>query len=219
MNIKEDKMKHDQSHKHIHKVIRKHAPKSVHKLKRLFSFKYPKLFLLILAIILAYYVFSHQGVQDTISGLDRMNYLGIFIAGILIVFGFSSPFSVGFFIVSQPDSLLLAALVGGIGAVVGDLLIFKTIKVSFMDEFKELEKTTILKTIRNAVNHNRNILIRHYLFYIFAGIIIALPLIPDEIGVSMLAGLTTINPKKLALMAFILHSIAIFLILYFSFVF
>ena len=202
-------------HKHIHKAIRKHAPKSVQKIKKLFSFKYPKLFLLLLSIVLAYYIFTRPGVQNIIYGLDKSSYLGIFIAGILIVFGFSSPFSIGFFILAKPENLLLAILIGGVGAVVGDLLIFKAIKFSFMDEFKELEKTEIIKTIEKAVKHNKNILIRHYLLYIFGGIILASPL-PDEIGISMLAGLTTIKASTIAWTGFILHSLAISLIFCFS---
>ena len=202
-------------HKHIHKAIRKHAPKSVQKIKKLFSFKYPKLFLLLLSIVSAYYLFTQPGVQNIIFGLNKSSYLGIFIAGILIVFGFSSSFSIGFFILAKPENLLLAILIGGVGAVVGDLLIFKAIKFSFMDEFKELEKVEIIKVIKKAIKHNKNILIRHYLLYVFAGIIITSPL-PDEIGISMLAGLTTIKASTIALMGFILHSLAISLIFYFS---
>jgi len=202
-------------HKHIHKAIRKHAPKSVQKIKKLFSFKYHKLFLLLLAIILSYYLFTRPEIQNMISGLDRLSYLGIFIAGILLALGFSSPFSIGFFITAKPENLFLAILIGGVGAVIGDMLIFKTIKFSFMDEFKELEKTEIIKTIEKAVKHNKNILIRHYLLYIFGGIIIASPF-PDEIGISMLAGLTTIKTSTIALMGFILHSLVISLIFCFS---
>lgn len=202
-------------HRHIHKAIRKHAPRSVQKIKRLFSFKYHKLFLLLLAIIFAYFIFSQQGVQNMISGLDKLSYLGIFIAGILLAFGFSSPFSIGFFITTRPENLFLAILIGGVGTIVGDILIFKSIKLSFMDEFKELEKTEIVKTIENAVKHNKNILIRHYLLYLFAGIIIASPL-PDEIGISMLAGLTTIKISTIMWIGFILHSFTIFLIFCFT---
>ena len=102
-----------------------------------------------------------------------------------------------------------------LGSVLADIFIFKTIRLSFKKEFNELNHEKIVKTIKNAVEHNKNILIRHYLFYIFAGILIATPL-PDEIGISMLAGLTTIKPLKLALISFVLHFIAIFIILYFS---
>jgi len=154
-------------------------------------------------------------VLNFVSNLQKLNYVGMGIAGILFSLGFSAPFSVGFFIVSQPSSLLLATIIAGIGSVIGDMIIFKTIKFSFMEEFNELGNEKIVKTIGNAIKNNKSLLIRHYFLYIFAGILIATPL-PDEIGVSMLAGLTTIKPLKLALISFILHCIGIFLILYIS---
>ena len=208
---------HQHTHKHIHKIIRKHAQKSVRKVKKLLHFKYPKLLLLVASIILAYYLFRLPLVLSFFSSLQKINYVGMIIAGTLFTFGFSAPFSIGFFIISHPANLFLAALLAGIGAAVGDVLIFKTIKLSFKKEFDELNHEKIIKTIKNAIEHNKNILIRHYLLYIFAGILIATPL-PDEMGVSMLAGLTTIRPLKLALISFVLHSIAIFTILYFGIV-
>ena len=83
-----------------------------------------------------------------------------------------------------------------------------------MDEFKSLEKTKLIREIEHIVKKNKFVLVRHYLLYIFAGIMIATPL-PDELGISMLAGLTTIKPLKLAIISFILHTSAIFVILYF----
>lgn len=95
---------------------------------------------------------------------------------------------------------------------IGDLLIFKMIKFSFMDEFHELEKTKAIHEIEKIVNKKKRVLILHYLLYIFAGLILATPL-PDELGVAMLAGLTTIKPLKLAIISFLIHSASIFLIL------
>lgn len=199
----------------IHKKLKKHAPRAVHKARKLVSFKHPKLFLFILSILLAYYIFSRPEVSDFIFYLDEISYLGIFIAGIFIAFGFSAPFAVGFFITAQPQNLVLAVILGGLGAMTGDILIFKSIKFSFMNEFKELKREKVIKKIREIVQKHTPLLIKHYLLYVFAGFIIATPL-PDEVGVSMLAGLTTIEPKKLAAISFVLHTIAIFLILYFS---
>lgn len=202
--------------KQIHRRLKKHSPKGVHKAKKLFAFRYHKLIFLIISIIFAFLLFRHPFISHAILNLDKLNYLGFFIAGILLTFGFSTPFAIGFFIIAQPESFFLAALIGGLGAMCGDLLIFRIIKFSFMNEFRELEKTKVIKEIEDIIKHNKHILIRHYLLYVFAGILIATPL-PDEIGVSMLAGLTTVNPRKLAVISFLLHSLAIFLIVYFSF--
>ncbi|MFH1365129.1 MAG: hypothetical protein ABIH28_00920 [archaeon] len=202
-------------HKKIRAAIKEHAPKAFQSSKKKFEFRYPKLFFLGLSILLAYFLFSNSVVFSWVSGLgETNNYLGAFIAGILIAFGFSSALGVGLFIVLQPANIFLVAFIGGIGAMVSDLIIFKTIKISFEDEFNELKKTKAIMKIRSIVKENKHVLIKHYLLYAFAGIMIVTPL-PDEIGVSMLAGLTTVKVKVLAIAGFILHALTIFLILRF----
>jgi len=201
--------------KQIHKKLKRHSPKGVHKAKRLFAFKYPKLMLLLIAIILAYLVFNHPAVSKVVMNLDKLSYIGFFIAGFFLASGFSAPFAIGFFITAQPGSLLLATLIGGFGTMCGDLLVFRMIKFSFMNEFRELEKTKVIKEIEEIIKKHKHVLIWHYLLYAFAGILLVTPL-PDEIGISMLAGLTTVKPRKLAVISFLLHSTLIFVILYFS---
>jgi hypothetical protein len=202
------------SHKRIHKKLRKHSPEGVKKAKRIFSFKYPKLFLLIALIIIAYFIFSRPFITEFMELFNNLGHLGVFISGILTALGFTTPFGIGLLININPESILIAALIAGLGATIADLFIFKTIKFSFMDEFRRLEKTKAIKEIEKIVNNNKHVLIRHYLLYIFAGLVLATPL-PDELGVSMLAGLTTIKPLALAIISFILHTSAIFCILYF----
>jgi len=201
-------------HKKIHKKIRKHAPNSVRKIKKVFSFKYPKLFLFILFIILAYYVFSRPFASGWMEIFNKLGDFGALVAGVLTGLGFVAPFGFGLLIKMSSNNMLLAVLLSGIGAALADLLIFKTIKLSFMDEFKKLEKTKVIHEIEDIVKKNKSVLIRHYFLYLFAGIMLATPL-PDEIGVSMLAGLTTIKPLKLAIIGFALHSITAFFFLYY----
>lgn len=202
--------------KEVHQKIRKNHPHATRKAKKLFSFKYPKLFLLIFSILVAYYFFSKPGLINAISSLDKFSYFGIFLAGIFLAFGFSAPFGVGFLLMSNPSNILLATLIGGIGNTLGDAFIFKMIKFSFSNEFEKLKKSGLAKEIKKVVS--RNILMKHYLLYIFAGIMIASPL-PDEIGISMLAGLTTIKFSKFLIISFILHTIATFIILYLGVIF
>ena len=203
------------AHKHIHRTLKKHAPKEVHKAKRLVAFRYPKLFVLFLSIILTYYLFSQAPVSSFMTSIEN-NYFSIFVAGVFLSFGFLAPFGIGFFLSTQSQNIILPAVIAGFGAMAGDMLIFKTIKNFFIDEFKELERKKIIKKIEKIVEKNKNVLIRHYLLYVFAGIMIATPL-PDEMGVSMLAGLTTIKPWRLAVISFILHTLAVLFILYIGF--
>jgi hypothetical protein len=206
-------MSHE-SHNRIHKKLKKHSPEGIKKAKKIFSFKYPKLFILIILILLAYYFFSRPFILEWIEVFNRLGYFGVFISGILTSLGFTTPFGIGLLVNIDSLNILFAAIIAGLGATVADLIIFKTIKFSFMDEFKKLEKTKAIREIEHIVKKDKHVLIRHYLMYIFAGIMIATPL-PDELGISMLAGLTTIKPMKLALIGFILHSAAIFALLYF----
>lgn len=202
-------------HKRIHRILKEHHPVAVKKARKIFSFRYPKLFLFVGLIILAYYIFTKPFVSGWIDFFVKLNNLGIFISGILIPFGFSAPFGIGLLTKMHPSSILIAAIIGGFGAMLGDLIIFKTIKFSFIDEFKRLERTKAIRKIEAIAKENKHVKVMHYLLYIFAGIVIASPL-PDEIGVSMLAGLTTIKPLKLAVISFFVHTAAIFLIFYFS---
>ncbi len=181
-------------------------------MKRLFKFKYPKIFILILVIIFAYFLFSNITIISYISGLKKTNYLIDFLFGMLFSFGFTTPFSVGFFITSNPQNILLSGFVGGLGAMISDLFIFKFVKFSFTDEFEKLKKEKISKEIGSILTHTLGKKLKHYLMYAFAGIIIASPL-PDEAGVTMLAGLTHIKEKWLAIISFICNTAGIIIML------
>src|SRR4030042_4582820 len=123
-----------ESHKKIHKVLRKHHPEAVKKAKRIFFLKYPKLFLLIFLIILAYYIFTQPFILEIIESFKNLGHLGVLISGSLTALGFTAPFGIGLLSRINPQNILIAAIIGGIGATLVDLLIFKTIKFSFMDE-------------------------------------------------------------------------------------
>jgi hypothetical protein len=200
------------AHRRIHRKLKKHIPEGVKKARRIFAFKYPKLLLMLLLIGLAYLLFSMPFISTWIKSFNSLGDFGVFISGAMTSFGFTTPFGVGLLTKISHNNLIIAALIGGIGATLADLLIFKTIKFSFTDEFKKLEKTKVIKEIEGIVKNNKHVLIKHYLLYIFAGIVIASPL-PDEFGVSMLAGIATIKTLNLAIIGFLLHAFAIFLLL------
>lgn len=181
-------------------------------MKRLFKFKYPKLTIFAICIIAAYFIFKEPLIVEKISGLNELSYLGMFIAGLFFSFGFTTPFAIGFFLTAHPDSIVLAGLLGGFGAMLSDFAIFKIIKFSFMDEFNRLERTKPFKESIHMIKHNIKKKIRNYLLYLTAGFIIASPL-PDELGVTMLAGLTHIRLSLFALISFVGNTSGILIIL------
>ena len=181
-------------------------------MKRLFRFRYPKLCLLVAFSFLSYFIFSSEFVQALITEWSRLSYIGIFIAGIFFSFGFTTPFAIGFFLTVEAENIFAAALIGGCGALLSDILIFKLIKFSFMDEFRQLEKTQPIREVTHLFSTKRFAHVKLYLLYFFAGIIISSPL-PDEFGVTMLAGLTHIRLHTLAIISFVMNTLGIFLIL------
>ena len=182
-------------------------------MKRLFRFKYPKITILILAVIAAYYIFRNPEVSYFFSNLGELSYLGIFIAGFFFSFGFTAPLAISLFLLANPENILLAAIVGGTGALLADLSIYKIIKFSFMDEFNELENTHPIKKLNKIISNSISHKIKVYLMYFLAGIIIASPL-PDEVGVTMLAGLSHIKAVTLSLISFVLNTLGILIIIF-----
>ena len=176
------------------------------------NFKYPKLTILAIAIMLAYIVFTNQPFTEQINKIDRITYGSIFLAGMLYSFGFTAPFAVGIFILLEPGNIFLSSIIGGAGSLFSDLLIFSFIKISFLDEFNELKKTSLIKKLDSFMDKSLSEGIRRKLLYAIAALVIASPL-PDEIGVSMLAGLTTIKNIEFAFISFFLNAFGILMIL------
>lgn len=181
-------------------------------MKRLFKPKHPKIIAIIFFIVLSYIIFSSAFIKQAVYNLGNLSYVGVFIAGLLFSFGFSSPLSVGFFIVLNPENILLAAVVGGFASMLGDLFIFKLFQVSFKDEIKKIENEKIIKEFDGWLEKDFGTTLTHYLIYVAAGFMLASPL-PDEFGMIMLAGLKRIKASILAIMCFILHTIGIYILL------
>lgn len=179
-------------------------------MKRLFNYKYPKLTLLLISIVLAYYIFSSELVTDKLNSFGAFGYLGVIIAGFLFSFGFSTPFAVGFFLTFHTNNIVFTALIGGFGAFLADFLIFKLIKMSFMAEFNSLEKNLKLRKYFHYKFINSKL--RLYLTFVLAGIIIASPL-PDEFGVALLSGFTRMNVYIFSLISFLMNSFGILILL------
>ncbi len=205
------RIEHARLERELRKVGKKYKKEKPHFL----GLKYPKLFVLVTMIFLSYYIFNLESVTSFLFRFNSYVYLGIFIAGILFSFGFSTPFAIGFFVLLMPDNIFLASVIGGIGSTLADILIFRTIKFSFSDEFDSLLKEKPVLKLQRMIDANVAVKIRQYLLYIFAGIILASPL-PDEAGVALLAGTMKINEGVFAAICFVLKTLGIFAIFFFA---
>ncbi|MEK6936423.1 MAG: hypothetical protein AABW67_06565 [Nanoarchaeota archaeon] len=183
----------------------------------LFKYKYPKLTLLAISIILAYVLFTNEVVKNFLFGLDGFGYAGVFVAGMLFPLGFTTAFSVGFLVYLNPENIILSAFIGAIGVALANLLIFSFVKFSFENEFfileERIERVKVIREAEKEFKKDVSKRIRHYLMYMFIGILIASP-VPDEIADALLAGFTHVKPFFLAIFSFILSFIGLLFLLW-----
>ena len=174
--------------------------------------KHPKLTTFVIMVIIAYIIFSKPIIQNFFSRLALLSYFGALIAGLLYAFGFTSPIATGIFLTMNPPNIFLAAFLGGAGALLIDILIYKFTKISFEEEFQDLGKSNAIKSIKRTIKKNLSGKILKYLNYLLAAVIIGSPL-PDEAGITILAGLSKINLIQLIIISYICNTIGIFVIL------
>ncbi len=175
---------------------------------------YPKFMALVACCIFAYLLFSTGALEQFGESLHGHGYVSIFIAGLLFSFGFTSPFAAGLFLAMAPQvNPYIAAPLGGFAAFLADLCIFEFIRFSFSDEIHRLKSTRAFLKIHGLLHHKRvPVSVRTYLLWAFAGLIIASPL-PDEIGVTLLSTITTIDAKKFGAFSFAMNTLGIFVML------
>ena len=170
---------------------------------------YPKFSILILTFMVTYILFSRYkfGVLDDI--LLSFGHFGTFLTGILFAFSFTAaPSTAVFLLLAKTESIYLASLIGGLGALIGDLFIFKLIRVSFADEIRKLQNERIF----SGINHHTPRVMKAYIVPVIAALIIASPL-PDEIGVSMLAASPIVSTRLFSIISLVLNTLGIFVIL------
>ena len=171
--------------------------------------KYPKFLLLLLTFLIAYFLFYGRTYPPLHDFIISIGYFGTFLAGISFAYGFTAaPATAILLILAKEQNIFLAGFIGGIGALVGDLIIFNFIRYSLEDEIKKLSKEKIV----SYIYHRTPNLLKKYFMPVLAGFVIASPL-PDEIGVSLLAASRTISMKVFSVISYMLNTAGIFVIL------
>jgi hypothetical protein len=173
------------------------------------KFKYPKFFLFLLLVFVAYQFYQMHDYPPIRDSIIRAAYAGTFFAGMMFSYGFTTPFAVALFLIlGQQQNLLLAGLIGGLGALLSDLIIFKFIRHTFDNEIKLLAHEKLIL----YVEHKLPRVVRHYIVPIIGGFIIASPL-PDELGVAILASSLHLSTKKFIVLSYLFNTIGIIIML------
>ncbi len=172
------------------------------------NWKYKNTTLLVISFIVLLIFADMPVVKNTINSISSLGNLGVFFTGIFFVSIFTvAPATVILFSLAQKFSPASVALFAGLGAVVGDYLIFRFLKDRVFSELQPLFKGlggSYLKKFFHTPYFA-------WILPILGAAIIASPL-PDEIGISMM-GLSKVKNWQFALISWVLNTAGIFIIL------
>ena len=170
--------------------------------------KYKNLIFLVFSLVLAYFVLRNESLHSYLLHLGNFGYIGAFLAGILFVSTFTvATGAIILLILAETLSPIEIGLIAGLGAVVGDFVIFRFIKDDLIKEIKQIYN------LFNRNHHFKKVLHTKYFGWtlpVVGAIIIASPL-PDEVGVSLM-GISKLKTYQFLLLSFILNAIGIFLV-------
>jgi len=170
--------------------------------------KYKNLTFLLLSLILAFFVLRNETLHSYLLHLGNFGYIGAFFAGMLFVSTFTvATGAIILLVLVETLSPIEIGLIAGLGAVTGDLIIFRFVKDDLSKEVKNIYN-------KFDKNHHLKKLFRTKYFAwtlpVIGAIIIASPL-PDEVGVSLME-ISKLKPYQFLVISFILNSIGIFLV-------
>jgi hypothetical protein len=167
---------------------------------------FPRLTTVALSYVAAFLLFLFLG-PDFFEGLILpFGLLGILVAGVLYSYSFTA--SVGALIlvsVAHDYAPGVAAVVGGIGALLADIAIFKFIREDLKREIGHIAKTEFMRLIGSVP-----IVKERWFRNVFGALILASPF-PDEIGIAIMAS-AKIEEGTFTLLAFIADMFGIYLL-------
>jgi hypothetical protein len=176
--------------------------------KRYKTWKYKNTFFLIVSLIVFFYITSTALGQQAISGISKLGYIGSFLSGIFFVSTFTvAPASVVLFKLAQVYNPFLIALTAGLGAVIGDYIIFRFLKDNVFEEIKPI----FMKLGGSNLSRLMSTPYFAWLAPVLGALIIASPF-PDEIGVGLM-GISKLKNWQFLTISFLLNSLGILFII------
>lgn len=173
------------------------------------NYKYKNLTFLLLNILLAIILSKFNFLNEILFNLGHLIFIGPLIAGILFVSSFTTALGILILLdLTKVLSPLQIALIAGIGATIGDLVIFRFFKNNLLEEVKPIYNKLGGKHLTKILQHRY----LRWTLPVIGAIIIASPL-PDEIGVSLM-GITKIKTYQFVILSFVLDVTGIFFLVY-----
>lgn len=171
------------------------------------KWKYPYLTAVLISVLIAIILAQNQTFKNWLLNLGSLEYIGALFAGMLFVSSFTVAIStVVIAIMAQNIHPMAIGLIGGVGAVMGDYLVFKLVRSRLQDELAMLfgrEGTSYVKTVLRSKYIS-------WTLPIIGVAIIASPL-PDELGVSLL-GISKMSEARFILISYLSNAVGILMI-------
>ena len=164
--------------------------------------------IVVLSIFIAVILVKTKVLTEILISAQELKLLGSFIAGMFFTSVFTTaPAIVTLGEIARANSIVLTALFGAMGAVVGDIIIFRFIRDRFSEHLLELVK-------HQGAGKRVKVLLKlkyfRWLTFLMGGLIIASPF-PDELGISLL-GFLKMRTWRFIPLSFAFNFIGILLI-------
>lgn len=139
--------------------------------------------IIVLSVVVALVLVESDILIDILASSQKLEWFGSFVAGMFFTSLLTTaPATVTLGEIAQNNSLWLTALFGALGAMIGDLIIFRFIRDRVGEHLQELLRhQTGGRRFRALFKYK----IMRWLTFLAGGLIIASPL-PDEIGIGLL---------------------------------
>lgn len=153
-------------------------------------------------------IFAHSKLVDQLLATNQNFYVAnSFVAGLFFTSVFTTaPAMIALAKLGTLFSPLIVSIVGGIGALIGDYIIFSFIKGHISEDITYLLSQAKSRRIKHLF-HYRFI---RWSLALLGALIIASPL-PDELGLTLM-GLSRMSTAKFVLISFSFNTIGIFII-------
>ncbi len=166
--------------------------------------RYKLLTILLASILVAIYLGENDWFQVFLLNLGEWKYLGAFIAGIIFVSTFTVPTSIILIaLLAQEMNIIALGLIGGAGAMFGDLLVYRFLKNNVDQELMLIFGT-------DGERYVKHVLKSKYIAWTlpFVGALIIASPLPDELGLGLL-GFSKISETKLMVITFFSNAFGI----------
>lgn len=161
--------------------------------------------IIVLSIVIAFIMVRTELFSEFLLKTSSFKIIGSLIAGLFFTSVFTTaPAVVTLGEIAKHNSLFETALFGAIGALLGDLIIFRFIRDRLSDHFMELMKhERWWKRVRMVFK----LKYFRWITFLIGGIILASPF-PDELGITIL-GFTKVKTKHFIPISFLFNFLGI----------